>query len=147
MGNVYLSSNLLPTDMTIEDLRLGAQWLMNRLYAPEPFLERLRVLGENLPEVGWHRGPTRQEDLELWTRLRRSFAAMDEDEASLPVQALRAVKGKDPDHAVQALIFYRHVVGTLQHWGLRDLDLARCETFAEAQALADARRADLLQPT
>jgi hypothetical protein len=53
----------------------------------------------------------------------------------MPVEALRVVKGKDPDHAVQALIFYRHMVGTLQHWGLHDPALARCETFATAMQL------------
>jgi radical SAM superfamily enzyme YgiQ (UPF0313 family) len=130
--NFYLSSNLLPTDMDPGELALGARWLMNRLYSPEPFLERLRILGSNLPAQDRPRGPTRQQDLEVWTRLRRTFARMGGEEASMPVQALRAVKGKNPDHAVQALIFYRHMVGTLEHWGLHDPELARCETYAEA---------------
>ena len=130
--NFYLSSNLIPTDMTVDELLFGTRWLMNRLYSPEPFIERLRILGTNLPPQVERRPRADHAELEVWTRLRRTFAAMGDEEGAMPVQALRALKGKNTDHAVQALIFYRHIVGTLQHWGLHDPELARCESFAQA---------------
>jgi radical SAM superfamily enzyme YgiQ (UPF0313 family) len=146
-GNVYLSSNLRPVLMSPEELQLGARWLMNRLYSPAPFLDRLRTLGEHLPVVDRAPRAARRDDLELWTRLRRTFAAMGEEEATMPVQALRAVRGKNPNHAIQALTFYRHMVGTLQHWGLHDPELGRCETFAEATSHAHITGSSALQLT
>lgn len=133
--NFYLSTNLVPVSMSLDELTLGTRWLVNRLYAPDAFLERLVVLGEHLPDVERPAARPRQEDLETWTRLRRTFARLGADDAataSLPVRALRATTGKNPDHAVQALIFYRHMLGTLRWWQVWDPALARCETFAEA---------------
>jgi len=135
--NFYLSTNLAPVLMSMDELSLGARWLMNRLYSPAAFLERMRVLGANLPAHEPTGAPPRHEDLEVWTRLRRTFAGLGLEEAAMPVAALRATKGRNPDHAVQALIFYRHMVGTLQWWEVWDPRLAACDTFEQAWAQRD----------
>lgn len=152
-SNFYFSTNLEPVRMTTDQLALGAAWLMNRLYAPGPFLERMRAFASRLPDLTDADEPVDHHDgIETWTRLRRTYARLGatagadapptpvgegrtrglDPMARLPFEAVRAFKGKDVEHAVQALIFHRHVVGVLQHWGVWDPGLGACTSYEEA---------------
>lgn len=149
-SNFYFSTNLEPVHLDADELALGAAWLMNRLYAPGPFLARMRSFASRLPDLAEaDRTVDHHDGIETWTRLRRTYARLGpasdpaapggrgrprglEPMARLPFEAVRAFKGKDPEHAVQALIFHRHVVGVLQHWGVWDPSLGACATYEEA---------------
>jgi radical SAM superfamily enzyme YgiQ (UPF0313 family) len=136
----YFSTNMTPLRMTSHELAVGTRWLMNRLYTPAAFLERLRLLASRLPERGAL--PATKVDVSgavaLWGRTRRSFATLGPAYAGVPSEAMRAFAGRDVAHAVRALTFYRHVVGALARWQL--LDPAVGETASVREALAAAAR-------
>jgi hypothetical protein len=116
LADAALDTNIIPKQMSSQQLLRGTVWLLNRLYAPAAFLERLGVFASNLP-----RGTqTMAVDAEFWGRVARSYAALGADFQDVPLQAARLFRGKDQHGLCTALVFYRSVVGVLRRWGVWD---------------------------
>src|SRR5215471_6243416 len=49
LSDAMLDTNIIPKQMTSQQLLKGTVWLLNRLYAPSAFLERLAVFAAQLP--------------------------------------------------------------------------------------------------
>lgn len=114
-----LWTNVLPLQMSREQVVEGAVWLMNALYTPEAFLERVAVLASCLPDadVDPDVDPVFPGDLlDTWRRVRRGFRDLGPDYAGIPRQATRLLKGKEPVHLATALIWFYNTVRLLQRW-------------------------------
>jgi radical SAM superfamily enzyme YgiQ (UPF0313 family) len=119
VADVYSSTNIVPLQLTSDELRTGTTWLMNRLYAPTGFMERISVVASQLPS-GSSRRPAGREGAALWDRLQRAYRMLGPEFEHLPRQGAELFRGKDLTHLATALIFYLHVVRMLRHWGVWD---------------------------
>jgi radical SAM superfamily enzyme YgiQ (UPF0313 family) len=121
----FLSTNITPNQFTHAELLAGTQWLMNKLYDPVAFFERLDGLAERLPDgvsAGQHRG---REVGQLWDRISHGFKALGPEFERMPREGARLFARKDFSHLGTALIFYFHIVRLLRHWQVWDPELAR----------------------
>lgn len=123
-------TNVVPAQMTLDELKVGTQWLLNKLYAPGPLLERITALASLLPDRPHVVAPDRAADLEvtrsaqIWRRLLASYAALGDDYARLPRQAVRVFRGKDSSLLLTALVFVRQAIGVIEAQGIYDPALA-----------------------
>lgn len=124
VDDVYDSTNVIPLRMSSEELTAGTRWLMNRLYAPTAYLERLAVLAAHLPARGAAR-PVGREGAVLWDRITQAYLHLGDDFAAMPRLGAGLFRGKDLHHLATALIFYCHVVRMLRSWGVWDPALAQ----------------------
>lgn len=116
-----LFTNVIPLQMTQDQLREGTVWLMNALYTPGAFLERVAVLAECLPDAEQVAdGPPvfPGELLGTWRRLRLAFRDLGPAYAKLPHRAAKLLHGKEPVHLATAIIWYYNVVRLLDRWGV-----------------------------
>jgi radical SAM superfamily enzyme YgiQ (UPF0313 family) len=116
LADAALDTNVIPRQMTSQQLLKGTVWLLNRLYAPANFLERLAVFASQLPVQRQHR-PT---DTAFWERVASSYAALGSDLSDLPLAAAKLFRGRDTYGLRTALVFYRSAVGVLRRWGVWD---------------------------
>lgn len=123
IDDAFTSSNIVPLHMTTDELRAGTRWLMNKLYMPDAFLERLSVAASCFPD-GPSRRPMGREGAEMWDRLTRAYRQLGPDFERMPRLASGMFRGKDMTPLGTALIFYLHVVKLLRHWDVWDPDLA-----------------------
>jgi radical SAM superfamily enzyme YgiQ (UPF0313 family) len=124
--DLYLTTNLVPKRMTEEQLIYGAKWLLNRIYSPRRFLERLKMLAEFLPETHTGRLGTRA-GTELWQRLVEAFERLSPEFRDVPREAVKYFRRKDLEILVASLVFYKHVICVLRSWGAWDEELAELE--------------------
>jgi radical SAM superfamily enzyme YgiQ (UPF0313 family) len=118
-----LFTNVVPLQMTQDQLRTGVVWLLNQLYRPEAFLERVAVLADCLPDGELADGDVRAfpgELLDTWRRMRFAFRDLGPAYAKLPHQAAKLLHGKEPVHLATAIIWYFNVVHLLDGWGVLD---------------------------
>ena len=101
--------------MTSQQLVKGTVWLLNRLYQPRAFLERLAVFADLLP-----RTHDREVDHAFWERVARSYGALGSDLHEVPIEAARLFRGRDTHGLRTALVFYRSAVGVLRRGGVWD---------------------------
>ena len=135
MTQLYFQTNIVPKKMSIEELTRGAEWLVNRLYAPEAFLERVATFASLLgdaPILGDapHEGATPGSSSlsrEQWTqlvdhlrRLRRSFSELGPEFSHIPSEVLHLLKRKNPNHAFWILTYYYYLVRVLKKWDIWD---------------------------
>ncbi len=119
LSDAALDTNLIPLQMTSQQLLKGTVWLLNRLYRPRAFLERLSVFADQLPKLG--ATETRQVDRadeEFWRRVARSYAPLEGDLREVPLEAVRFFRERNSHGLRTALVFYRSAVGVLQRWGV-----------------------------
>lgn len=124
VDDVFTSTNIVPKSMTTQELQAGTRWLMNRLYDPEHYLERLAVLGRQLP-TDFVARPVGRDGAALWDRLVQSYRLLGPEFEQLPRGAAPWFREKDLTHLATALIFYLHVVSMLRGWGVWEPSLAR----------------------
>ena len=122
---MFASTNVIPLGMSSEELTAGTRWLMNRLYSPTGFTERLSSLARQLPAGSASRSLAGREGAELWDRISRGFRELGDGLEDLPRDGAAMFKGKDLSHLATSLIFYFHVVRLLRTWGIWDPELAR----------------------
>ena len=122
--DVYLSTNIVPKGMTSDQLVDGTRWLMNQLYAPAAFTERLAGLAAQLPSAPPAR-PLGREGAVIWDRISQGFVHLGPEMEDMPRLAAAMFRGKDLSHLATSLIFYFHVVRMLRSWGVWDPELAR----------------------
>jgi radical SAM superfamily enzyme YgiQ (UPF0313 family) len=116
LADAALDTNVIPRQMTSQQLLKGTVWLLNRLYAPTSFLRRLAVFAAQLPVEPQ---PVRA-DAAFWERVAASYAALGSDFQSVPIDAARLFRGRDRYGLRTALVFYRSAVGVLRRWGVWD---------------------------
>jgi len=90
-------------------------WLLNRLYAPRNFLERLHVFADQLPTDRVHATP--QTDAAFWQRVAASYAALGSDLCDVPVEAVKLFRGRDA-HGLRTALVCRDSFGKLLASGL-----------------------------
>lgn len=126
MSDVFMETNILPKQMTKEQLILGARWLWNKLYAPAAFLERVAVLARHLPERTQSRTISPQSAI-YWQKVFAAYERMGPEFRSIPREAVKLFRKKDSSLLGGSLVFYSHAVGLLRKWGVWDPSLAALE--------------------
>src|SRR5262249_51409061 len=122
----YSATNILPKQMSVDELRHGTRWLLNRLYHPEHFTERLLGLYEVWPDSGPVKlGLGLEDGAEYYTRLLRAFASMGPDFRRIPLRTLRQWKRKPSglNTVFSALVTYKHIVSVMRKLDMWDPDL------------------------
>lgn len=138
--DLFFRTNMEPLQMSREELTAGAVWLVNRIYHPEAFIDRVKAFAEQIPDAVTLPGPSGhgQSPGDLWARYRSSF-----DSFGLPVDvpraALRAMRGKDARHLFLILLYYRNILGILRHWGILEPALYEQWAFEGAFELISAK--------
>ena len=124
LSDAALDTNIIPRQMTSQQLLKGTVWLLNRLYQPRAFLERLSVFANLLPRTSATspRDETRT-DQAFWARVATSYAALGPDLRDVPLDGARLFRGRDTHGLRTALVFYRSAVGVLRRWGVWDPQL------------------------
>jgi len=126
MRDAYFATNIIPKNMTGEQLRRGTQWLLNRLYRPDAFLERVAVMADNLPSA-CSLATVSPRAAVIWQRIMRSYEQLGPDFRRVPKESVKLCRGRDTTGLGTALIFYKSVVQVLRKRGLWDAELARLE--------------------
>jgi radical SAM superfamily enzyme YgiQ (UPF0313 family) len=126
MDDFFLSTNIVPRQMTRGQLLYGTQWLLNKLFSPDAFLERVAVLSQNLPPAKRFEGPAPRASV-LWRNMIYSFEHLGSEFSRAPREALKLFRGKDTHALGTALIFYKSVVSMLRKEGMWDQTLATLE--------------------
>ena len=116
LADAALDTNVIPRQMTSRQLLKGTIWLLNKLYAPPNFLQRLAVFASQVPAGQ----PAARVDAAFWERVARSYAALGSDLRDVPLEAARLFRGRDTHGLRTALVFYRSAVGVLRRWGVWD---------------------------
>lgn len=124
LDDVFLSTNIVPKQLTNDELVAGTQWLMNKLYDPDAFLERLDVFASRLPVTHNGRHLGREAGL-LWDRLTQSYRLLGPEFETMPRRGAQMFGRKDFSHLGIALIFYLHFIRLLRFWKVWDRELAR----------------------
>jgi len=122
----FFDTNIIPKRMTNQQLLDGTHWLVNKLYAPEAFLERIRVLAGNLPSSTPRRHAPRQAVLRVEGIL-KSYERMGPAFQNLPREAVKFFRKKDSSGLGGALMFYKNIMCVLQKWGVWNPALAQRE--------------------
>ncbi|MEX1061398.1 MAG: radical SAM protein [Methyloceanibacter sp.] len=126
----FLDTNIRPLRMSEAELKAGARWLLNRIYEPRAFAQRVRhfveICGTSVGAID----PIRPPDSALAIRLSQLGTA----ERHL-VQLLVRLEGERPDLLPQLkyiLLFYCQVRYLLDYYGVWDPKLAKREFSAAA---------------
>jgi radical SAM superfamily enzyme YgiQ (UPF0313 family) len=120
LSDAALDTNIIPKQMTSQELLKGTIWLLNRLYQPRAFLERLSVFADQLPRSSVAARDQARTDQVFWSRVAASYAALGSDLRDVPIDAARLFRGRDTHGLRTALVFYRSAVGVLRRWGVWD---------------------------
>jgi hypothetical protein len=117
-----LTTNVIPAQMTVDQLRQGVLWLLNALYRPDALLARVAVLADCLPDrPDEGLAPAFPGDLlAIWRRLRQGYKDLGPAYAKLPMQVGKLLLDKEPSHAATVLVWYFNVVHLLARWGALD---------------------------
>jgi radical SAM superfamily enzyme YgiQ (UPF0313 family) len=118
LSDAALDTNVIPKQMTSQQLLKGTVWLLNRLYRPRAFLERLSGFSSQLPPSTVR--DAARADRDFWERVAASYAALGSDLRDVPIDAARLFRGREAHGLRTALIFYRSAVGVLRRWGVWD---------------------------
>jgi radical SAM superfamily enzyme YgiQ (UPF0313 family) len=96
LSDAALDTNVIPRQMTSQQLLKGTVWLLNRLYQPRAFLERLSVFANQLPRASAMgvRDEARS-DQAFWARVATSYAALGTEMRDVPLEAARLFRGRD----------------------------------------------------
>jgi hypothetical protein len=124
VDDVFSSTNIIPKQMSTEQLTAGTRWLMNRLYDPTNFMERVDMMAAHLPNGATAR-PLGRDGAVIWDRLTQAYEHLGREFDAMPKLGAGMFRGKDLSHLATALIFYCHVVRLLRVWGVWDPELAR----------------------
>jgi radical SAM superfamily enzyme YgiQ (UPF0313 family) len=125
----YVETNIIPKQMSRDELSHGHRWLLNRLYHAPHFLDRVRKVCEVWPRGGAaHLGTTLSEAITIRDGLLKAYAALGPEFSDLPdrcFQACRKARAASAFVVVgQALIQYKHIVALMKRSGWWDPSLA-----------------------
>jgi radical SAM superfamily enzyme YgiQ (UPF0313 family) len=108
-------TNIVPQNMTFEQLAHGACWLVNRLYSPDAFLARLRTFTGLLPDaVARALDPEEViRGLAVWNGVLRAQKRLGPEFHKVALKAMRLFRGKHPALLPVIIIQYKHVVANM----------------------------------
>jgi radical SAM superfamily enzyme YgiQ (UPF0313 family) len=119
VNDFFADTNIIPKRMTSQQLSAGTHWLLNRLFDPKAFVDRVRVLAQNLPETT--ADPlARSHSAFLWQKVIASYEQLGPEFQTIVRDTVRLFRKKDTQTLCSALIFYKHVVCMLRKWGIWD---------------------------
>jgi hypothetical protein len=127
----YSGTNIVPKRMTVDELRHGTRWLLNRLYSPAHFEERVLGLYEVWPDSGRVvSGLSLEDGAEFYTHTLRAFASMGPEFRRLPLRVLRRWRHKPSglNTVFAALVAYKHIVSVMQKLDMWDPELGAAES-------------------
>ncbi len=124
----YVETNIIPKQMTREQLRHGLLWLLNRLYHPGHFLERVLKVCEVWPDGGnVYLGVPSAEAMKLFLGIRRAYARMGPEFEHIPDRCFEASRKASALGGVGwFLLQYKHIVTVMKQTGKWDPSLALC---------------------
>jgi radical SAM superfamily enzyme YgiQ (UPF0313 family) len=126
----YSGTNIVPKQMTIDELRHGTRWLLNRLYHPAYFTERVLGLYDVWPASGpVVFGLPEDDGAEFYAHLLRAFASMGPEFRRIPLRVLRRWKQKPSgmNAVFSALATYKHIVSVMRKLDMWDPELGAAE--------------------
>jgi radical SAM superfamily enzyme YgiQ (UPF0313 family) len=123
MWDFYLDTNVIPKRMSAKQLRNGAVWFLNKISAPENFLDRVAVLADDMPPPNTKLTGTRQNAV-FWDRIIRSYEELDPKYRKIPLEVARLFQRKDLIPAVSTLMYHKHVIKVLKKWDVWNPGLA-----------------------
>ena len=124
MDDLYINTNIIPKRMTREQLFYGMQWLLNKVYQPRAFLDRVAIFAEHLPESRATTAPATRRAAEFWDRIVSAYDGLGPEFRNIPRDAIRLFHRKNIDGISTALVFYKHVVCVIRKWNLWNPALA-----------------------
>jgi radical SAM superfamily enzyme YgiQ (UPF0313 family) len=140
----YSGTNIVPKQMSVDELRHGTRWLLNRLYDPVHFQERLLGLCETWPDSGpVNLGIGVEEGAEYYTRLLRAFSTMGPEFRRIPLRTLRHWQRKPSglNTVFSALVTYKHIVSVMRKLDMWDPTLGAAPSpWVAERSLPDAAR-------
>jgi hypothetical protein len=124
VSDFYLETNIVPKRMTEAELLNGAKWLLNKLYDPAHFVDRVSVLARTLPKAS-RATPSASSAAHVWKRLLTAFDNLGPDFRHVPRETVAMFRGKETQALGTALMFFCNAVRLLQKWGVWDPALAK----------------------
>ena len=139
-------SNIVPAQMTTEDMRVGMKWLINQIYHPRNFGTRLLKLIQDLQfrsESAYYSSVRNSHHMAGVTmtamRAMRKLSRMGIDEAAMVKQTMDAVQNKPESrtHVMKAIFQYlqtRHLCEDSGIWNpsLADQPTPQLQQFGKA---------------
>ena len=124
VNDLYLETNIVAKQMTEGELLNGTKWLLNKLYDPGNFLERVSVLAHTLPVVR-HATPSSSNAAHLWSRILTAFDTLGPEFHHIPREAIAMFRGKQTQALATALMFFCNAIRLLRKWGVWDPGFAK----------------------
>jgi radical SAM superfamily enzyme YgiQ (UPF0313 family) len=137
----WTDTNIIPKQMTLQELQYGTQWLLNKLYTPDAFLQRVAVLAKHSPEASAVASWNPRRFAFVWKNLLRAYADLGAEFSSIPREVVKMFHDKYGHVPGLSLIIHVHNVRILRKQGLWDATLAQLEvpdfeSLAETDGLA-----------
>ena len=125
MNDVVFGTNIIPKNISYEELLTGFRWLLNHLYTPESFLKRVSLLAENSPppkKIGASRQAVKvlQVVIPQYRKLGPEFR-------DIPEQIFGMYRNKNQNSVGTLLFFYLNEVLMLKKRGIWDPEIAQME--------------------
>ncbi|MEQ8652246.1 MAG: radical SAM protein [Kiloniellales bacterium] len=129
-------SNIIPSQMTREELFIGARWLVSKLFHPESFLERFRNISEILGQSPWDRADAsaprrqpRQKVSELYSNIFRWEMRENRDYAAIVKPAMKIIKANPEirDGLTELFANFTMAVHTRRRQGIYDAEWAKMD--------------------
>jgi hypothetical protein len=102
----------------------GTKWLLNKLYDPANFLERVDGLARTLPRAA-RATVSSPAAAYLWTRILTAFDGLGPEFRNIPREAVAIFRGKETQALATALMFFCNAIRVLRKWGVWDPELAK----------------------
>jgi radical SAM superfamily enzyme YgiQ (UPF0313 family) len=144
-----LITNIIPAQMSCDELYVGAKWLISRLFAPDNFYARLERVSEILMPPPWVRSgsgrrywhPSRRRSAAFYSTLLRRWARREPEIARLigRVRALMLARPETSDGLDDALCQYVLTLSSYDAAGVYDRAWARMDSPPFGVASADER--------
>ncbi|MEQ8652247.1 MAG: radical SAM protein [Kiloniellales bacterium] len=131
-----LVTNILPKQMTREELYVGTRWLASKIFNPESFFERFTRISETLQSAPWEvpdakasRRPARKLQAKLYADLFRQEMRKDPQFADMMRRALKLIKANPhiKDNLGEILGHYTLSLNNRRTFGIYDGEWAKLD--------------------
>lgn len=123
----HMQTNIVPKNMTLDQLQYGTIWLLNKLFSADNFLERVAVLVAQWPTTAFPLGWAPMRYARIWQNLLRAYDKLGPEFRRVPREAVKLCRGKDASMLGGAMAFHVHNVRVLQQQGMWSPTLARLD--------------------
>jgi hypothetical protein len=122
--DLYLETNIIPRRMSDVELLNGTRWLLNKLYHPANFLQRVDGLARMLPRAA-RTTVSSPSAAYLWSRILAAFDGLGPEFRNVPREAVAMFRGKETQALATALMFFCNAIRVLRKWGVWEPELAK----------------------